>query len=124
MRREPGRKHAADERARHEAGLAQRVEHAQLVAGELDVDIELDAGEGRASEVLERLLEGDRRALARVLVVVRDEQAPAAVGVLAEHVQLDHVDAVAQRGVEARERVAGLDVRGALVADAAGALGR
>ena len=102
--------------------LAQRIEHAQLIARELDVDVELDASEGRPGEVRERLLEGERRALAQVLVVVRDQQPAAAVGVLAEHIQLDHVDAVAQCRVEARERVARLDVRGALVADAAKAL--
>ena len=75
-------------------------------------------------EVLERLLEGEGRARAHVLVVVRHQQAAAAVGVLAEHVQLDHVDVVAQRRVEARERVALLDVRGPLVAYAARAPGR
>ena len=37
------------------------------------------SGEALAGEVLERLLEGERRARAHVLVVVGDEQAPAAV---------------------------------------------
>ena len=52
-----------------------------------------------------------------VLVVVGHEQQPAAVGVLAEDVQLDHVHVVAQGGVEAGERVARLDVGRSLVAD-------
>src|SRR2546421_3899008 len=72
--------------------------------------------------MIERLVEGERRAAAHVLVVVGHQQAPAAVGVLAEHVELDHVDAVAQRGVEAGEGVPVLDVGGALVAHTAYAL--
>ena len=43
--------------------LAQRVDDALLVAGELEVDVELDAGEARAGEVVEALLE--RRARRR-----------------------------------------------------------
>ena len=68
--------------------------------------------------MLQRSLEAQRRAFAQVAVVVRHQQPPAAVGVLAQHVELDHVHAVAQGSVEARERVPGLDVRGSLVPDA------
>ncbi len=60
-----------------------------------------------AGEVFEGLLERERLALAHVLVVVSEQQPPAAVAVLAQHVELDHVHALAQRRVEARERVTG-----------------
>ena len=62
--------------------------------------------------------ESDARSRAHVLVVVGDEQLAAPVIVLGEDVELDHVDPVRERSVEARERVSGLDVRGALVPDA------
>ncbi len=68
-------------------------------------------------EVRERLLEGDGRTTARVLVVVGHEQAPGAALVLGEHVELDHLHARLQRRVEACERVAPLDPGGALVTD-------
>ena len=53
-----------------------------------------------------------------VLPVVGEQQLAAAVGMLGEDVELDHVDAVGERGREGRERVARRDVVGALVPDA------
>ncbi len=44
-----------------EAGLAQRVHHAQLIPGQLYVDVEVKAGEALAGKVLKRLLERERR---------------------------------------------------------------
>src|ERR1700694_2247436 len=73
--------------------------------------------------MLEGLLESQRRPRAQVLEIVGDEQATAAVGMLAEHIELDHVHPVTQRRVEARQRVPRLDVRGPLVTDALGARG-
>src|SRR5581483_3989186 len=61
---------------------------------------------------------GDRRAPPGVLVVVCHHEPAAAVLPLAEDVQLDHVDAMAARRVEAGERVARLDVGRALVTHA------
>ena len=54
----------------------------------------------------------------RVLGVVGEQQLAAAVAVLGDDVELDRVDPGEQRGLKRRERVAGCDVVGALVADA------
>ena len=59
--------------------FAQRRERPHLVAGELQVDVELDAREARLREVLERLLERECRARGEVGVVVGDQQPPVAV---------------------------------------------
>ena len=47
-----------DERALDEVVVAQRLDHALLVAGELEVDVELDVREGVGREVREALVEG------------------------------------------------------------------
>ena len=103
----------------HQAEIAQGIEHAQLVAGQLHVDVQLDIRERGAREVLRLAIEiSEGVSRAHVLVVVGDQQATAAVGMLAQHVELDHVH-VAQCRVEARARVSRLDVRGPLVTDTA-----
>ncbi len=80
--RQGGREHPADERAIDQPEVAQVVEHPQLIAGQLHVDVQLDAGECLAREVFERPLEAERRARAHVLEVVGHEQPAAAVGAL------------------------------------------
>jgi hypothetical protein len=112
------------ERARHQRALdepvrAQRVDHARLVARQLEVDVELDAGERGGREVGEPLLERQRgRQVMRVVVREQQPAVLAVVHVLGQDVELDHVDAVLERGVERRGRVARRDVVGPLVADA------
>src|SRR4051812_23826390 len=70
----------------------------------------------------ETLLDRERLALARILVVVGQDQRttrPAEclpIDPRRQYVQLDHVDAVRNRSVEARERVARLDQICSLVA--------
>ena len=98
--------------------LAQGADDALLVAGQLHVDDQVDAGPRVLDEVGEALLERQRGAALGVRVVVGEQQPAAAVEVLGEDVELDHVDAGGQRRVEALERVAGRDQVGALVADA------
>ena len=97
---------------------AQGIDDALLVAGELEVDVELDARVGVGGEVREALLERQRVAAVGGAVVVGEHEAPAAVAVLGQHVELDHVDPGRERGVEARQRVARSDEVGALVPDA------
>ena len=92
-----------------------------LVAAPLEVDDEVDVGVARAGgpEVRETLVEGVHGAAPRrVLGVVGEQQLAAAVAALGDDVELDRVDPGEQRGLKRRERVAGCDVVGALVADA------
>jgi hypothetical protein len=110
--------HRRDERAAGEAVLAQRLYDAALVARELHVDVELDAGPRVLGEVGEPVLERDRAAALDDVEVMGEHEAAGSVAVLGQHVELDHVDAGRERGVEARDRVAGRDQVGALVADA------
>ena len=100
---------------------AEGVHHLQLVAGQLHVEVDVDVRECVAREVVERLEERERGAGAHVLVVVGHQQATAPVGLLGEGVELDHVHAVGERRVEARERVALGEVGGALVSHPPGA---
>ena len=99
---------------------AQRLDHAALVAGQLEVDVEIDVGEARVREVREAVLERERIRW-HVLVVVREDQLGRGGSevVAGQDVELDHVDVRGQRRVERRRRVARRDVVGALVADAA-----
>jgi hypothetical protein len=105
-----------DQRALDQAVLAQGRDDALLVARELEVDIELDALERAGGEMGEAVLQRGRlRQIDRV--VVRKQEPPAAIALLGQHVELDHVDAGRERGVERRRRVAGNDQVRALVAD-------
>ena len=56
---------------------------------------------GVLAEVGEALLERERVAAVDDVVVVGEHEAARAVPVLGEHVELDHVDAGRERGVEA-----------------------
>jgi hypothetical protein len=98
--------------------VAERRDHALLVAGELEVDVELDVGERIGLQMLEALVEAGG-VVGAVLVVVREDQRRVVVRGQrgGEDVELDHVDAGLEGGVERLARVAGRDQVGALVAD-------
>jgi hypothetical protein len=99
-----------------EVALAQRLDDAVLVAGAFEVEVQPHAG---LREVVEALVERQALAAAQIAVVVGEAQRAVAVQPpLGQHVELDHVDAGGDRGVEGLERVAGRDLLGALVADA------
>ena len=115
------RLHRRDQRALGEAVPAQRVDGALLVAGQLEVDVELDAGVLGSGEVREALVERRDVAAREVAVVVPEQQLAGAVEVRRQDVELDHVHAVVERGAEARERVAVREMVRALVPDALGA---
>ena len=112
--------HRRDQGPLGEAVGPQRRDGPLLVAGQLEVHIELDPGVAGTGEMGEALVQGRRRPPRDVLVVVCQQQPPGPVQVFREHVELDHVHALTERGVEARQRVAVRQVVSALVADALG----
>ncbi len=65
---------ARDQRAVQHAECPQPVEHRLLVAGQLEVDVELDPRERLIDQIRQPLLERDRLAARCVLVVVRQQQ--------------------------------------------------
>jgi hypothetical protein len=65
--------------------------------------------------VVQAFVERQRLASAGVLVVVGENEAPVAQ---AQHVELDHVDVVRERSLEAGDGVAGRDQVRSLVTDA------
>ena len=99
---EHGRQVRGHERALEQVVAAQRLQRAGLAARMLDVDVELDAVEARQREVLEPGVEREAAEQPPLERVVGDPE-PAADGA---DVELDHVDAEVERGVERAERVA------------------
>ncbi len=121
--------HRRDHRPADQVALLQSRDDLLLAARQLDVDVDLDSVERRLEEGVERFAKGQRLAPFGVSPVVGDDQLGSLlerqVGVAQpEHVELDRVDAVLDRGMEALDRVSGRDQVSALVADQPQALGR
>ena len=110
-----------DDRAVGEAGPLEGIDDAALVPRQLQVHDELEVRVRGRGEVVKRLLQRERGALGRILVVVGEDQLVRLRlrgRALGQHVQLDHVHPVRERGIEAGERVPRLDQVRTLVTDA------
>ena len=97
-----------------QAATFERAGELGLAPGELQVAVDLDLVERGLEEEIERVRQLHRSPVECVVEVVGDDQPPLP---LAEDVELDHVDTVLDRHVEALGGVAGDDRVGALVSD-------
>ena len=96
--------------------IAEGVKDLDLVAGQLQIYVQLHAGKRNRGEMLEALLEGENLPALGILVIVGENEAVAVTG--GQDIELDHVHAGLQSRVEAGRRVAGDDQVGPFVPDA------
>ena len=97
--------------------MVQSVHDPLLVAGHLEIDVELDVRPGVLREVGQPLFQRQRLGRGRGAEVVREHEPSAAVFALWQHVELDHVHTGRESRVEALECVARGDQVRALVPD-------